>query len=334
MKLTGQGLCVTRGAFRLAADFETSAEGITVLFGPSGAGKSMLLSAIAGLTRLDAGRLASVDVVLDDADQRVRVPAHQRDIGLLFQDARLFPHLTVFGNLRYAQARAAKVATPPPIEDVAAQLDITDLLSRPVRNLSGGEKGRVALARAVLSAPRLLLLDEPFAALDGRRRRAFLALLRRINVAHALPMLVVTHQVEDAAELADHVIALRDGQVAVQGPASAAMQQGAFLDLLDARDVGVRVDARAITGADMETGGVWVRADSVMLASEAPRALSARNVWEGVVTDVNREADGSVLVGLDARVGRVLSRITADAARELELAAGHPVWAVVKTHAL
>jgi molybdate transport system ATP-binding protein len=334
MKLTAQGLGMTRGAFRLSADFQTPLDGVTVLFGPSGAGKSVLLSAIAGLTRLHAGRLIANDVVLEDAAGRIRVPAHEREIGLLFQDARLFPHLTVRDNLAYAHKRAARNHAPPDIDAIAGQLDISSLLARSVRNLSGGEKGRVALARALLSAPRLLMLDEPFAALDSRRRRAFLTRLRMISVERRLPLIVVTHQVEDAAELADHVIAMREGQVIVQGPASAAMQQPAFQDLLDPRDMGARVDAHAIPGVDMKAGGVWVRADNVMLASEAPRALSARNVWAGAVADMTRETDGSVLVAVEASVGRVLARITADASNELGVALGRPIWAIVKTQAL
>src|SRR6185503_5850852 len=131
----------------------------------------------------------------------------------------------------------------------------------------GGEKSRVALARAMLSAPEILLLDEPFAALDGKRRRAFLAMLRDISARTKLPMMVVTHQIEDGAELADHVVALKEGRVVAHGPASAVMRQQEFMALLDRRDIGARIDAGAIAGGK-PGGGAWVKADSVILAAE------------------------------------------------------------------
>jgi molybdate transport system ATP-binding protein len=202
-----------------------------------------------------------------------------------------------------------------------------------VRNLSGGEKSRAALARALLSAPDLLLLDEPFAALDGRRRRAYLAMLRELSASERLPMMVVTHQIEDAAELADHVVALRDGRVVASGPAAETMHAREFLALLDRRDVGGRVDAGAITGGP-RAGGVWVRADSVLVASQAPQGLSARNVWEGRIVSIEREEDGSALVSLDTKVGYISSRITPEALADLHLVEDRPAWAVVKTHAL
>src|SRR5262249_10926960 len=151
----------------------------------------------------------------------------------------------------------------------AERVDISHLLDRAVRNLSGGEKSRVALARALLSAPELLLLDEPFAALDGKRRRTFLSMLIEISKTSKLPMMVVTHQVEDAAELPDHAIAMKEGAVVASGPASTAMRQPAFTALLDRRDVGARIEAAAIPGGPSGSG-IWVRADNVLLASEAP----------------------------------------------------------------
>jgi molybdate transport system ATP-binding protein len=326
---------VRRGAFSLVADFETPLNGITVVFGPSGAGKSMLLTTLAGLNRIEAGSVVSGGRTLDDAAARTRVPPHLREIGLVFQDARLFPHLNVRANLDYALKRAPKDRPAVDLGETARQLDIGGLLDRPVRNLSGGEKSRVALARALLSAPSLLLLDEPFAALDGRRRRAFLALLAEINAARRLPMMVVTHQIEDAAELADHVLALKDGRVVASGPAADVMRRADFLALLDPRDLGVRVDAASVSGiAGGQARGVWVRADAVLIASEPPRGLSARNVWEGKVREVAREADGSVVIWLTTKAGDIPARITLAALDELDLAVGKAAWAVVKTHAL
>jgi molybdate transport system ATP-binding protein len=333
VKLEVRQATLKRGAFSLAADFDVPAEGITVVFGPSGAGKSMLLSMVAGLHRLASGRISLNGVVLDDAVERERVRTHLRGIGLVFQDARLFPHLSVRGNLRYAESRRPAVRAAPIVDEIAAQLDIVALLDRPVRNLSGGEKSRVALARALLSAPELLLLDEPFAALDGKRRRAFLAMLRNISSRSKLPMIVVTHQIEDVAELADHVVALKEGAVVAYGSASDVMRRQEFVALLDPRDIGARVEVSAIPGGPPGRG-VWVRADSVLLASEAPRGLSARNVWEGHIASIFREPDGSALVSLATQVGYISSRITPEALADLHLVEGGKAWAVVKTHSV
>jgi molybdate transport system ATP-binding protein len=340
VKLEARALKVRRGAFNLVADFETplaegDEAGITVVFGPSGAGKSMLLTTLAGLNRVDTGKLILGDRVLDDPAAKVRTPPDQRDIGLVFQDARLFPHLSVRGNLDYALKRAPKDRPTINLEQTALQLDISALLDRPVRNLSGGEKSRVALARALLSSPSLLLLDEPFAALDGRRRRAFLALLAEINATRRLPMMVVTHQIEDAAELADHVVVLKEGRVVAAGPTAETMQRAEFLALLDSRDLGARIEARMVSGETASRGrGVWVRADAVMVATEAPRGLSARNVWQGSVRRIDQERDGSVVAWIGTQAGEIPARITGAAANELRLTVGKPVWAVVKTHAL
>jgi molybdate transport system ATP-binding protein len=325
---------VRRGAFELAARFDLPMNGITVVFGPSGAGKSVLLAAIAGLARLDQGRLAIADQVLEDVAADVRTPASQRGIGLVFQDARLFPHLTVRGNLAYAARRA-----PSPhagIEQTAARFDLADKLDRPVQNLSGGEKARVALARALLSRSRLLLLDEPFAALDSVRRRAYLKLIMEVSAQAALPLIAVTHQIEDAAELADRVLALRDGKLLASGDAETVMASAELRQLLDPRDTGARLPCGLLTAATPASGGargVWVRADNVLLASEQPRGLSARNLWPGQITAMDAETDGAILVTLQLEKGYILSRITRDAVEQLKLAVGSRAWAVVKAHA-
>lgn len=332
MTLKLRDVVVRKGAFRLAADLEVAASGVTVVFGPSGSGKSSLLSAIAGLNRLESGSLSLGSRMLEDASARVRVPAHQRGIGLVFQDARLFPHLTVRGNLQYAEHRRPAARNAPIVVEIARRLEFSDLLDRPVRNLSGGERSRVALARAIVSAPELLLLDEPFAALDGRRRRDFLALLRELSNEQSLPMVVVTHNIDDAAELANDVIAVRDGQVIAYGAAPEVMSRAEFASLLDRRDLGARVPAAAVAGGSVE--GVWVRADSVLLASERPRGISARHVWEGMVDSILKEDARGVLVSLVTEAGYILSRITPEALADLQLEQGKRAWAVVKAHAL
>ncbi|MFT3725231.1 MAG: ATP-binding cassette domain-containing protein [Hyphomonadaceae bacterium] len=332
MSLKLREAVVRRGAFRLAADFEVPTDGITVVFGPSGSGKSMLLSAVAGLHKLETGTLTFNGKVMEDAGARKRVRTHNRGIGLVFQDARLFPHRTVKGNLQYAERRRPAARNAPIVVEIARRMEFEDLLDRPVRNLSGGEKSRVALARAIVSAPEMLLLDEPFAALDGRRRRAYLQMLRELSREQALPMVVVTHQVEEAAELADHVIAMRGGRVIAHGAALDVMRRADFLGLLDRRDLGARVDATSVVGG--RGGGAWVKADSVLLLSGEPKGISARNVWKGKIASIFREPDGSVLVSLGTQAGYISSRITPEALAELSLEEGATAWAVVKTHAL
>lgn len=329
------GLEAKAGSFRLQGSFSLPPGGITVVFGPSGAGKSMLLKTLAGLVRPTAGRIVLDGRVLDDAGARTHVAAHRRGVGLLFQDARLFPHLTVEGNLSYARRRAAG-SVGPGIPGIADLLGISDLMPRPVRNLSGGEKSRVALARALSGAPRLLMLDEPFAALDGRRRRTFLALLRRINRELSLPMIVVTHLVEDAIELADNLVLVRAGQTIDSGAAEPVAAGERFGSLLDPRDAGTRLETSALSGGGAlpDARAAWIRADTVLLATERPVGLSARNVWPGVVGDLVEEPDGALLASVNTPAGRLLSRITPEACQDLQLEPGREVWAIVKTHSL
>lgn len=332
MTLSLREAVVRKGSFSLAADFEIPAEGVTVVFGPSGSGKSTLLATIAGLNRLAAGRIEFKDRVLENVRTRAHVHAHDRGIGLVFQDARLFPHLSVRGNLEYAERRRPAARNAPIAIEIARRLEFEGLLDRQVRNLSGGERGRVALARAIVSAPELLLLDEPFAALDSRRRRDYLALLRDLSREQGVPMMVVTHHIDDAAELASHVVTVRDGRVVGHGPAADVMAGTDFTAMLDQRDLGARLPAAAVGGRN--AAGVWVRADSVLLASEAPRGISARHVWKGAVAAIRHETHGSVVVSLATDVGYILSRITLEALADLRLEEGATAWAVVKTHSL
>lgn len=312
------------GDFRLEAGFSLPA-GITALFGPSGSGKSTLLAVIAGLTPAEG------PVALDGQDVR-RLPAHCRGIGLVFQDARLFPHLSVRGNLRYAQRRARQ---PRDLKEVASFFDITALLDRPVTNLSGGEKSRVALARALVAAPGLLLLDEPFAALDGMRRSAFISILLEAQSAFGFSMLVVTHDITEACALAGHVVALKYGRIVAAGPFAETVRRPVFQALLDWRDIGAAVpSARLVTGHAPAQGALWLRADQVLVASERPSAISARNILESRVTAITAEAGGSRLVELDTAAGPILSRLTVQAMESLSLAPGSKAWAVFKAHAV
>lgn len=319
-------ITLRQGAFTLQAAFSVP-QGITALFGPSGSGKSTILAALAGLKAMRG------HVRLNGRDVHGLAP-HRRGIGLVFQDARLFPHLSVRANIAYAFARAPRrmVASP---DELARFFDITALLDRPVTNLSGGEKSRVALARALAAAPDFLLLDEPFAALDHARRRAFMRILLDMHRAYNLAMLVVTHDIEDAAAMASHLVALHHGKVVAQGPLTEATRDAAFRALLDARDTGAAIPARLLH-SDHTTfeQALWLKADAVLLAAQAPSAISARNILEGQIIAIRLEENGSHLAEVATPAGTVLSRLTGEAVRELELAPGKKVWALIKAHAV
>lgn len=323
-----------QGQFLLKACFHIPADGITILFGPSGSGKTTVLKILAGLRRADQGRIVLDGRVLSDSRNSIFVPPYRRGVGLVFQDARLFPHLTASQNIHYAWSRAAP-AKRLDIDEVARFFDISALLERPVGNLSGGEKSRVALARALVSRPGFLLLDEPFAALDGARRRSFIQVLHAMNRAYDLPMMVVTHNIDDAAALGSHLLALANGRVVACDAFERASREVGFRALLDRADVGVSVSAsllRTLHGQD--TGSVWVRADQVLLAVERPRAISARNIVEGTITALTRETDGGVLIDIATEVGSILARVTLEAADELKLSQAQRIWALVKAYQL
>lgn len=316
-------LSLRQGSFMLRASFSVP-PGITALFGPSGSGKSSLLSAIAGLNR-------AVGSIWLNGKSLEGLAAHRREIGLVFQDARLFPHMDVRGNLHYAQRRACK---PHGIGKVAGFFEIGGLLDRSIHNLSGGERSRVALARALIAAPSLLLLDEPFAALDSPRRKAYIAVLREAQKAFGFSALAVTHDIADACALADNMIALKDGQIAAAGHLREAAHLPAFQALLDPREIGVPIQSdRLAVGRVSSPSALWLRADQVLLASERPIAISARNVLECRVISLTRETSDSHLITLETQSGIMLSRLTVEAVQSLAISPGWEGWALFKAHA-
>jgi molybdate transport system ATP-binding protein len=204
------------GEFNLATKFET-AGGVTALFGPSGAGKSTLVSMIAGLLAPDRGRIALDGTVLFDAASRSNIPAHRRRIGYVFQEGRLFPHLTVAQNLDYGRWMQNLRRDPTEVERVVALLDIDHLLPRRPGKLSGGERQRVAIGRALLMKPLLLLLDEPLASLDRTRKLEILPYLARLRDDAKVPMIYVSHQAGEIARIASQVVQIEDGKVLAVG---------------------------------------------------------------------------------------------------------------------
>jgi molybdate transport system ATP-binding protein len=205
-----------QGDFALSADLVLPGAGVTVFFGPSGAGKTSLINCVAGLARPERGRIAVGDRVLFDSGARIDLPPERRDVGYVFQDGRLFPHLTVAANLRYGVKPGRATLD---FDEVVELLGVAALLPRRPATLSGGEKQRVAIGRALLSAPQLLLMDEPLASLDQARRAEILPYLERLRDRFALPILYVTHDRSEARRLAAQVVLVKQGRVMAQGRA-------------------------------------------------------------------------------------------------------------------
>ncbi len=205
------------GSFALDAAFLIDKPGVTALFGPSGAGKSTITNAIAGLLRPQAGRIVINGRDVFDGGRGIFVAPRLRRTGYVFQDSRLFPHMSVANNLRFGWRRAAAPASEADISHIIDLLGLSHLLDRLPAKLSGGERGRVALGRALLSSPEILLLDEPLAALDAARKQEILPYLERLRDEARLPMLYVSHSLDEVSRLADNMIVLKEGRVATQG---------------------------------------------------------------------------------------------------------------------
>jgi len=337
------------GAFALDVSFVARGK-VTALFGPSGAGKTSVVLAVAGLSRPRQGRIAVDGRVLADTAAGRFVPPERRRIAVVFQDARLFPHMSVRDNLLFGWRRAAAKADAATIAGVVDLLGLERLLDRDPRRLSGGEKSRVALGRALLSSPDMLLLDEPLAALDAARRGEILPYLERLAREARLPMLYVSHQVEEVARLADEIVVLENGRVKVQGSvfdlltdvdaAAGVPPLGAVFEATVAEHRADGLSVLAFDGGVLyvrrlgrETGTrlrVRLRAEDIMLAREEPRAISANNVLPCTVKAVRlhgEEAD----VQLRCGATRLVARITQSSCRRLGIEPGAAVYAVVKS---
>jgi molybdate transport system ATP-binding protein len=346
------------GAFGLEVAFTGAPRGVTALFGPSGAGKSAVLAAIAGATKPDAGRIALGEETLFDAETRTNLPVERRGVGWVFQDARLFPHLSVEANLRYGETRARGRGVVARFDEVVEVLGIGHLLARRPIALSGGEKQRVAMGRALLSQPRILLMDEPLSALDAGRKAEILPFLDRLKSRFSLPILYVSHSLNEVTRLADRLVVMDHGKVLAEGPLSDLLVRSDLTSLAGRPDAASALDLR-VAGHDaargltrLAAGGmevlvptldqpagaavrVLVMARDVLIAREPPGRISARNILAATVEALAPRADGAVLVTLALSPGlKLLSAITEDAAHALELTPGVQVWAVVKSVAV
>ena len=339
--------------FRLDVGFTAAEAGVTALFGPSGCGKSTILAAVAGLLRPEAGRVALGGRMLLDTEAGLCLPPEQRRCGMVFQDARLFPHLSVAANLRYGLQRAPAKATGPGFEEVVALLGLEALLERRPARLSGGEKQRVALGRALLCRPELLLMDEPLAALDAGRRAEVLPFLARLCEVARLPVLYVTHALEEVDALAHHLVLLQAGRVLAEGSVE-AMALRTDLPLAARRDAGAVLAciveahdaARGLTRLGFAGGALLVplrtetvgtrlrtrlRARDVAVATQQPQGLSTQNILAAEVVALGAAATPhEAFVRLRIGPTELLSRITRDSAERLALRPGLAVWAVLK----
>jgi molybdate transport system ATP-binding protein len=346
-----------RDGFVLDVAIDISARGVVALFGRSGCGKTTLVNIVAGLLEADEARVEIDGVVLDDSRARVHIPAEQRRIGYVFQDARLFPHLDVLGNLRYGARRAKAAEHRITLEFVTALLGLDPLLARRPAQLSGGERQRVALGRALLSQPRLLLLDEPLAALDAARREEVLPYLERLRDELAIPIIYVSHQFEEVLRLATHVVLMEAGRVVAQGSLDEVSLRPELRALVGPDAVGavlsgqiesvdetsglahLRIGDGVITlGLDGARVGSTVRvqvlARDVILATQRPQGLSVRNVLTGTVVRIDEDGPQTELVHVGINGAQIVSRITRAASRALELRTGSRVWVLVKAVSL
>ena len=343
------------GEFRLEARLTTGSGRVTALFGPSGAGKSTLANCLAGLIDPDRGRVSLDGVELFNSENGTRVAPERRRIGLVFQDARLFPHLSVKGNLEYGLSRTPTIERRVEIEPVVALLDLGALLSRRPRTLSGGEKQRVAFGRAVLTSPRLLIMDEPLASLDALRKSEILPFIERLRDELAIPIIYVSHVMEEILRLADDVVVFSDGKVVRAGPAvetlnAAAVVHGADGDpasvieaVVEAEDPGDGLTALAfggeliyvpaIAGQAGDRIRLRIRARDVALARSKPHDISVLNILAGRITEITAGGIGHADVRLDIG-GGLWARITRRSANELALRVGQEVYALIKSVAI
>jgi len=345
------------GSFSLDAVFAAPSAGVIAVFGRSGAGKTTVINLIAGILAPDSGRISVGDTVFDDTAARVSVPPERRRVGFVFQDSRLFPHLSVEGNLRFGLTRAPAADRPLGFGPVVDVLGVGHLLGRRPQTLSAGERQRIALGRALLAQPRLLLMDEPLAALDGPRKAEILPYIERLRDQFGLPIIYVSHSLDEVVRLADHLVVVSDGRVAACGPMGDILSRldlqpllgrfeaGAVVDcVVAAHDDRYRLSTLVFDGGQLrvpiverpvgEAVRVRLRARDVALALSEPTDVSITNRLPGTVAGL-AVRDG-MFVDVAVRLGGTTIRalISQESQDRLGLRIGLPVWALVKTVAL
>lgn len=344
------------GAFALDAAFQ-SASGVTALFGRSGSGKTTVVNAIAGLVRPDGGSITVNGVCLFDAARGIDLAVASRRVGYVFQEGRLFPHLTVRANLRYGFELARPAERRVGFDHVVGLLGLEALLERRPGHLSGGEKQRVAIGRALLASPRLLLMDEPLAALDPARKREVLRYIARLHKEISVPIVYVSHAVEEVVQLAETVVLMADGRVVASGAVGQVMgraelraqgvafEGGAVIEArVSAYDpayklatldfAGGQLKAPDIAVAVGDTVRLRIRARDIAIALSEPADISVLNVLHGSVVDVVAGDDARAVVRVQIGATVLSSRITRYSAERLQLTPGRAVCVLIKAVSL
>ena len=344
------------GSFRLETQFEVEEGSITAIFGKSGAGKTSTINAIAGLTRPDVGVIQIGNTTLFDQNLRINLPIYKRQIGYVFQDDRLFPHMTVRNNLIYGTPKNRDVANSINLTDITGLLELAPLLERRPRTLSGGEKQRVAIGRALLSNPKLLLMDEPLASIDVQHRFEILPFIQRVREKTGITIIYVTHALEEVIFIADQIILLSEGQVTAQGTVEEIMSRLDLHPMTSRFDAGAVISAiysgydrefdlgelsfdggtLRIAGLNAEIGihlRAHIRARDVSLMLDKPKDTSVLNVFKGELIEIRHE-DGPQL-DLLINIGTpLIARITRKSLNDLNLDIGSKVYAMIKAVAI
>ena len=344
------------GSFRLETQFEVEEGSITAIFGKSGAGKTSTINAIAGLTRPDVGVIQIGNTTLFDQNLRINLPIYKRQIGYVFQDDRLFPHMTVRNNLIYGTPKNRDVANSLNLTDITVLLELAPLLERRPKTLSGGEKQRVAIGRALLSNPKLLLMDEPLASIDVQHRFEILPFIQRVREKTGITIIYVTHALEEVIFIADQIILLSEGQVTAQGTVEEIMSRLDLHPMTSRFDAGAVISATysgydrefdlgelsfdggtlRIAGLNAEIGillRAHIRARDVSLMLDKPKDTSVLNVFKGELIEIRHE-EGPQL-DLLINIGTpLIARITRKSLNDLNLDIGSKVYAMIKAVAI
>ena len=342
------------GSFELKAQFVSEGR-VTALFGRSGSGKTSLVNIIGGLIRPDHAHISLDGDVIVDTKHKMFVPKHRRRIGYVFQEGRLFPHLTVRQNLLYGWWFTPAAKRLGQLAQIVALLGIGHLLDRRPRSLSGGEKQRVAIGRALLATPRLLLMDEPLASLDEARKAEILPYLERLYDETKVPIIYVSHSVPEVARLASTMVVMTDGRVVATGPTADIMARLDLVPFTNLVEAGAVLEAEVLehdeqfglTVLGLCGGRLWVprlnerslgtkvrvhiRARDVMISTRRPEGLSALNVLRGVVAELGPQCGPILDLRLDCGGQAILARLTQRSVETLGLSQGTPVYAVIKT---
>lgn len=341
--------------FTLDVDARLPMRGVTGVFGPSGSGKTSLLRCIAGLARARSAYLAVDQDVWENSAAGLRRAAHRRAIGYVFQEPRLFSHLTVQGNLNYSKKRAVKPAPDGPVvneEQVIDVLGLKSLLARRIGNLSGGEAQRVAIGRALLRAPRFLLMDEPLSSLDDQRKDELLPFITRLHAELGVPIIFVSHNIDEICRLCDQLLVLQAGKAVAYGDLQAVLMR-TDLAALGGDEAGTVISARVtaydekydlskldFSGGTLHVPGryaanatvrVRVRANDVSISREPGEQTSIQNRLLAELIEIRPDSRSSVLLHLEAGQSSFLSRITRRSAEQLHLHPGATVIAQLKS---